>query len=138
MRPETTWRQNTCFHMFCFFSKSDVSEYFRIDGRDVTITIYRACAQDFSAAGGGGAVEIGIIGIPNTEATPPEPPSRDCFGNKAKYWKYTKSVTKTTVVASYRSWRLYRLGKYLHGVWEQLHHQENRFVDNFGSQSQQK
>ena len=78
-RPETTWRQNICFHVF-FFSKRDASEYFRVDGSDPTITVYRACAQDFAVGG----AQIGDQTIPNTEDTPPEPLQQMLTGKKRK------------------------------------------------------
>jgi len=33
------------------FSKSDASDHFRTDGSDMTITVYRACAQEFANVG---------------------------------------------------------------------------------------
>ena len=64
--------------MFSYFdfSKRDAGDHFRVDGSDVTITVYRACAQDF-AVGGAKIVEQGI---PNTEDTPPEPLQQRLFG----------------------------------------------------------
>jgi len=41
---------NMCFHMRVVFSKSDATDHVRVD-RSPTITVYRACAQDFAATG---------------------------------------------------------------------------------------
>jgi len=34
------------------FSKGDAGDRFRVDGSDVTITVYCTCAQDFADVGG--------------------------------------------------------------------------------------
>jgi hypothetical protein len=65
----------------CVFScvpahKSDASDHFRVDGSDVTITVYCACAQEFAIGG----AKIADRGIPNTEDTPPEPLQHRLFG----------------------------------------------------------
>ena len=74
-RPETTRRQNRCFYI-CFFQQKCASDHFCIDGSDVTITVYRACAQDLVMAWASKADHT----IPNTEDTPPEPLQQRLFG----------------------------------------------------------
>ena len=65
----------------CVFSyapahKSDATDHFRVHGSDVTITVYRACAQEFVNAG----AKITGSQIPNTEDTLPEPLQQRLFG----------------------------------------------------------
>ena len=40
-----------CVFILCFFNKSDAGDHFCVDCSDPTITIYRACAQDFVGRG---------------------------------------------------------------------------------------
>ena len=58
--------------------KSDAGHHFRVDGSDVTITDYRACAQEFAVGG----AEIAGHTIPNAEDALPEPLQQTLFGDK--------------------------------------------------------
>ena len=78
MRPGTSWRQNVCFHIYAPAHKSDGGDHFRVDGSDMTITVYLTCAQEFANAG----AEIDDRAIPNTEDTLPEPRQQRLFGEK--------------------------------------------------------
>ena len=43
--------ESQCVFSYTPAHKSDAGDHFCIDGSDVTITVYRACAQDFAGAG---------------------------------------------------------------------------------------
>jgi len=64
--------QTECVFSYAPAHKSDGGDHFRVDGSDVTITVYRACAQDVAAVW----AKIAEHTMPNTEDTPPEPPQR--------------------------------------------------------------
>jgi len=58
--------------------KSEVGDHLRVDGSDVTITVYRACAQKITN------VRVKIAGnpVPTTEDTPPEAPQQRLVGEQ--------------------------------------------------------
>jgi len=67
----------------CVFScaparKSNGGDHFRVDGSDVTVTVYRACTQELTVGG----ANIAVHQIPNTEDTPPEPLQQGLFGEQ--------------------------------------------------------
>ena len=70
--------ESKCVIPYAPAHKSDGGEQFRVHGSDVTITVYRACAQDLVGAW---AQKAGRA-IPNTEDTPPEPLQQRLFGEK--------------------------------------------------------
>ena len=68
--------ETKCVFSYAPAHKSDATDPFRVDGSDVTITVYRACAQEFVV----GEAKIGIRPIPNSEDTPPEPLAAETLG----------------------------------------------------------
>ena len=56
--------------------ESDAGNHFRVDGSDVTITVYRGCAQEFTVRGAKSAGHV----IPHTEDTPLEPLQQKLLG----------------------------------------------------------
>jgi len=60
--------ETECVFSYAPAHKSDASDHFRVEGSDVTITVYCACAQEFATGG----AKIAGHHIPNTEDTPPE------------------------------------------------------------------
>ena len=68
--------ETECVFSYAPAHKSDASDHFRVDGSDVTITAYCACAQKIANAG----AEIADQQIPNTADTPPEPLQQRLFG----------------------------------------------------------
>ena len=68
--------ETKCVFSYAPAHKSDATDHFRVHGSDVTITVYRACAQDLVGAWAQKAVKP----IPNTEDTPPEPLQQRLFG----------------------------------------------------------
>ena len=44
--------ESECVISYAPVHKSDATDHFRVDGSDVTITVYRACTQEFAAVGG--------------------------------------------------------------------------------------
>ena len=68
--------ETECVFSYAPAHKSDGGDHFRVDGSDVTITVYCACAQEFA----GVRAKIAVQSIPNTEDTPPEPLQQRLFG----------------------------------------------------------
>jgi len=69
--------ETECVFSYAPARKSDASDHFHVHGSDVTITVYRACAQNLVSAW----PQKAELGIPNTEDTPPEPLQQRLFGN---------------------------------------------------------
>jgi len=70
--PGSTQEARDILETECVFSyapahKSDGGDHFRVDGSDMTITVHRACAQEFTNVG----AKIAVHPIPNAEDTPP-------------------------------------------------------------------
>jgi len=73
--------ETECVFSYAPAHKSDAGDRFRVDGSDgsdVTITLYRTCAQEFVGVG----TKIAAHGIPNTEDTWPEPIQHGLLGEK--------------------------------------------------------
>jgi len=73
MHPQGTHEARDILETECVFSyvpahKSGGGDHFRVDGSDVTITVYRTCAQELMVGG----PKIADHQLPNTEDTTPE------------------------------------------------------------------
>ena len=62
---------------------SAATDYFHLGGSDLTITVYRACVQDFA----NGGADTGDLQIQNTEDTLPEPLQQKLFGESELFHK---------------------------------------------------
>jgi len=73
--------ETECVFSYAPAHKSDAGNHLRVDGSDMTLTVYRACAQEFANVG----TKIAAYTIPNTEDTPPEPLQQRLLGEHPIY-----------------------------------------------------